>query len=117
MMCRGSAGFFANETWLEQYIDATETFGAINVDVSVKKLIVLERSVVNSRKWLEQHFDATETFSTDSQPLCRRYSLCAGPVGAPRSSARSNLKLLGVALQHELRLRYLDSLRDLVNGR
>ena len=25
--CRGSAGFFANETWLEQYFHATEMFG------------------------------------------------------------------------------------------
>ena len=42
-------GFFANETWLEQHIDATETFGAINVDVPVWKLtgLVLVDSAVD----------------------------------------------------------------------
>ena len=39
--CRGSAGFLANETWLEQYINAMETLGAINDDVSVWELVGL----------------------------------------------------------------------------
>ena len=45
--CRGSAGFFANETWLEQYINATETFGIDSDDVSVWELACL--FLVNSR--------------------------------------------------------------------
>ena len=44
-------------------------------------------------------------------------TLCAGPVGTPRSHARANLKHFRVALRRELRLRYLDSLRELLNGR
>ena len=30
-----STGFLANDTWLEKHFHATETFGAINDDVSV----------------------------------------------------------------------------------
>ena len=31
----GSLGFFANEIWLEQFVDATETFSVYRDDVSV----------------------------------------------------------------------------------
>ena len=34
-----SIGFFANETWLEQFIDAMEPFSADRNDVSVWELI------------------------------------------------------------------------------
>ena len=36
-----STGFFTSGTWLEKDFHATETFGAINVDVSVWKLVGL----------------------------------------------------------------------------
>ena len=52
--CRGSAGFFANESRLEKYIDATETFSADRHDVSVWELISLD--LVDFRRRFELCF-------------------------------------------------------------
>ena len=38
--CPGSACFFANETWLGQHFDATETFSTDSADVSVWELVL-----------------------------------------------------------------------------
>ena len=52
----GSVGFFANEIWLEQYIDATETFIAYRDDVSVWELegllLVDDTTMVHKFVWM-----------------------------------------------------------------
>ena len=69
-----SVGFFANETWLEQYIDAAGTFSADRNDVSVWELVcfllvdvrrTFELCVVIRARAAQFHFDIT-----NSLPLC-----------------------------------------------
>ena len=63
-----SVGFFANETWLEQYIDAAGTFSADRNDVSVWELVcfllvdvrrTFELCVVIRARAAQFHFDIT----------------------------------------------------------
>ena len=49
------AGFFTNETWLDKHFHATETFGAINDDVSVWEVVLDLHRGWSHRRQLLRH--------------------------------------------------------------